>query len=70
MNRRRFFTVGAGSVAAAALGACDSFGPKSATSLLKYAERKNEQLERWLFSNGSRNHFAATDRLSGRSFPR
>jgi hypothetical protein len=38
MNRRGFFTFGAGSVAAAALGACDSFGPKSATSLLKFAE--------------------------------
>ena len=70
MNRRRFFTFGAGSVAAAALGACDSFGPRSAASLLKFAERKNEQLERWLFSSRSRNRFAASDRLSGRAFPR
>jgi len=70
MNRRRFFTFGAGSVAAAALGACDSFGPRSAASLLKFAERKNEQLERWLFSSGSRNRFASADRLSGRAFPR
>lgn len=70
MNRRRFFTFGAGSVAAAALGACDSFGPKSAASLLKFAERKNEQLERWLFSSGSRNRFANSHRLSGRAFPR
>jgi DMSO/TMAO reductase YedYZ molybdopterin-dependent catalytic subunit len=69
MNRRRFFTFGAGSVAAAALGACDSFGPRSAASLLRFAERKNEQLERWLFSSGSRNRFSAADRLSGRSFP-
>ena len=70
MNRRRFVTFGAGSVAAAALGACDSFGPKSATSLLKFAERKNETLERWLFSNDSRNSVKAGARLSGRSFPR
>ena len=42
MNRRRFFGLGAGSVAAAALSACDSFGPKSATSLLKFAERLND----------------------------
>ena len=42
MNRRRFFGLGAGSVAAAALSACDSFGPKSATSLLKFAERLAE----------------------------
>jgi len=70
MNRRRFVTFGAGSVAAAALGACDSFGPKSATSLLKFAERKNETLERWLFSNGSHNSVKAGARLSGRAFPR
>jgi len=70
MNRRTFFTFGAGSIATAALAACDSFGPKSATSLLKLAERKNETLERWLFSDGSRNHVRANARLSGRSFPR
>jgi DMSO/TMAO reductase YedYZ molybdopterin-dependent catalytic subunit len=69
MNRRRFFTLGAGSVAATALGACGSFGPKSAASLLRFAERKNEQLERWLFQSGSRNRFGSSDRLSGRAFP-
>jgi hypothetical protein len=60
----------ASSVAAAVLGACDSFGPKRATSLLKLAERKNEALERWLFTSGSRNSVAAGARLSGRAFPR
>jgi DMSO/TMAO reductase YedYZ molybdopterin-dependent catalytic subunit len=70
MNRRNFFTFGAGSIATAALAACDSFGPKSATSLLRLAERKNETLERWLFSDASRNRVGATARLSGRSFPR
>jgi DMSO/TMAO reductase YedYZ molybdopterin-dependent catalytic subunit len=70
MNRRRFFTFGAGSIASAALGACNSFGPKSATPLLKYAERKNEQLERWLFGNGSRNRVDAAANVSGRAFPR
>lgn len=70
MNRRRFFTLGAGSVATAALGACDSFGPKSAKSILTYAERKNEQLERWFFSSGSRNRIDAGARLTGRAFPR
>ena len=70
MNRRQFLALGAGSVAATTLGACDSFGPKSATSLLRFAERKNEQLERWLFSNGSRNGFGKGARLSGRAFPR
>ena len=70
MNRRRFFTFGATSIAGAALGACNSFGPKSATGLLRYAERKNEQLERWLFGSGSRNRVAASAKLSGRAFPR
>ena len=70
MNRRTFFTLGAGSIASAALSACDSFGPKSATSLLRFAERKNESLERWLFRDGSRNRVAASARLSGRAFPR
>ena len=70
MNRRRFFTFGASSVAAAAVGACNSFGPKSATSLLRFAERQNEGLERWLFRSGSRNHVPTGARLTGRSFPR
>ena len=70
MKRRRFFTFGASSIAGVALGACDSFGPNRASSLLEYAERKNEQLERWLFSSGSRNRVDAGARLSGRAFPR
>jgi DMSO/TMAO reductase YedYZ molybdopterin-dependent catalytic subunit len=70
MNRRRFLTFGASSLAGATLGACNSFGPKSAASLLDYAERKNEQLERWLFRSGSRNRVDASARLSGRAFPR
>ena len=70
MKRRRFFTFGASSIAGVALGACDSFGPNRASSLLEYAERKNEQLERWLFSSGSRNRVDAAARLSGPAFPR
>jgi DMSO/TMAO reductase YedYZ molybdopterin-dependent catalytic subunit len=70
MNRRRFVTLGTGSIAGAVLGACNSVGPKGAASLLDYAERKNEQLERWLFSSGSRNRVDAGARLSGRAFPR
>ena len=70
MNRRRFVAFSASSIAASVLAACDSFGPKRATSLLKLAERKNEVLERWLFTSGSRNSVAADARLSGRAFPR
>ena len=70
MNRRGFLSVSAGSLVSATLGGCNSFGPADAKSLLRYAERKNEQLERWLFRNGSRNRVAARARLSGRAFPR
>jgi DMSO/TMAO reductase YedYZ molybdopterin-dependent catalytic subunit len=70
MNRRHFFTLGAGTVTAAVLDACRSFGPKSATSLLRYMERKNEGLERWLFREGSRNRVSADAKLTGRSFPK
>jgi DMSO/TMAO reductase YedYZ molybdopterin-dependent catalytic subunit len=70
MNRRRFFTFGASSIAGAALTACDSFGPKRAAPLLEYAERKNERLERWLMSDASRNRVDASAKLSGQAFPR
>jgi DMSO/TMAO reductase YedYZ molybdopterin-dependent catalytic subunit len=70
MNRRRFFTFGASSIAGAALTACDSFGPRRAAPLLEYAERKNERLERWLMSDASRNRVDASAKLSGQAFPR
>ena len=70
MNRRHFVSLGSGSIAGAILSACNSVGPKSALSVLDYAERKNEQLERWLFRPGSRNRVDAGARLSGRAFPR
>ena len=70
MNRRHFVSLGVGSIAGTVLGACDSSGPKRATSLLRYAERKNERLERWLFRSEARNRVDASARLSGRAFPR
>lgn len=70
MNRRHFLTLGAGSAAGAALGACNSFGPEGAKSLLQFAEQKNEALERWVFRSGARNRVAANARLSGPAFPR
>lgn len=70
MNRRHFLTASAGSIVTAAVTACNSYGPAGAKSLLRYAERKNEQLERWLFRGRSRNGVAADAPLSGRAFPR
>jgi len=52
IDRREFLAWG-GIVSAAFLAACDSRGPKSATRLLKYAERKNRVVERALFRHTS-----------------
>jgi DMSO/TMAO reductase YedYZ molybdopterin-dependent catalytic subunit len=50
---RRAFLAWGGIVSAAFLAACDSRGPKAATKLLKYAERKNRVVERALFRHTS-----------------
>src|SRR5687767_12288905 len=70
MNRRHFLAATAGSIVTATVSACNSYGPGGAKSVLRYAERKNEQLERWLFRSGSRNRVAADAPLTGRAFPR
>ncbi len=53
INRRQFLVWTGGSVSAAILAACDSRGPKSAEPLLRFAERKNEGVERELFRHTS-----------------
>jgi DMSO/TMAO reductase YedYZ molybdopterin-dependent catalytic subunit len=50
---RREFLVWGGIVSAAFLAACNSRGPKAASKLLKYAERKNRVVERALFRHTS-----------------
>lgn len=52
MNRRDFLLRG-GTLSAAILAACDARGPQAAERLLRYAERKNEKLERKLFQHTS-----------------
>ena len=52
IGRREFLAWG-GIVSAALLAGCDSRGPKAATKLLKYAERKNRVIERGLFRHTS-----------------
>lgn len=54
IHRRDFLIRGVTGVSAALLAACDSRGPKGAEKLLRYAERKNESLERVLFRHTSR----------------
>jgi DMSO/TMAO reductase YedYZ molybdopterin-dependent catalytic subunit len=52
IDRREFLSWG-GIASAAFLAACNSRGPKAATKLLKYAERKNRVVERALFRHTS-----------------
>jgi DMSO/TMAO reductase YedYZ molybdopterin-dependent catalytic subunit len=68
-RRREFLRLGGASVAALLFGACDSEGPEKADRLLKYAERKNEGVERWLFRHGSMDHARAGAIPSGDRFP-
>jgi DMSO/TMAO reductase YedYZ molybdopterin-dependent catalytic subunit len=68
MDRRRFLALSGLSAAALIAEACDSTGPKSALPLLRWAERRNEGVERFLFRHTSMDH-AASDRLAGRKMP-
>jgi DMSO/TMAO reductase YedYZ molybdopterin-dependent catalytic subunit len=68
MDRRRFLALGGLSAAALIAEACDSRGPKSAQKLLRWAERENEGVERFLFRHTSMDH-AASARNAGRRMP-
>ena len=52
-DRREFLRLAGLAVAAAALDACNSDGPKSAQKLLAFAERKNVGVEELLFRHTS-----------------
>jgi DMSO/TMAO reductase YedYZ molybdopterin-dependent catalytic subunit len=69
IDRRRFLEVASGTVGALVLAACDSQGPKSAQSLLKFAERKNESLERVLLRHSSMDVPRAAAHAAGSHFP-
>ena len=53
IDRRRFLAASGGALGAMLLAACDSEGPRSAKSLLKFAEHRNESVERALFRHRS-----------------
>ena len=68
LDRRAFLAAAVGAIPIALLAACDSRGPKSAERLLRYAERKNESVERALFrhtamDDGSPGAYLAGDKL-------
>jgi hypothetical protein len=69
IDRRRFLAATGGALGAMVLAACDSMGPRSATSLLKFAERKNESLERLLLRHTSMDAPPAGAKLAGSHFP-
>ncbi len=69
IDRRRFLEAGSGAIGALVLAACDSMGPKSAQSLLKFAERKNESIERILLRHSSMDVPRSSARAAGSHFP-
>jgi DMSO/TMAO reductase YedYZ molybdopterin-dependent catalytic subunit len=69
LDRRKFLLAAGGAMGAAVLAACDSNGPKSAASLLKLAEAKNETLERALLRHTSMDAAPAGAPIAGGQFP-
>jgi DMSO/TMAO reductase YedYZ molybdopterin-dependent catalytic subunit len=69
IDRRRFLLAAGGAVGAAFLAACDAQGPKAAQSLLKLAEKKNEGVERALFSHTSMDVPRGSAKVAGERFP-
>jgi DMSO/TMAO reductase YedYZ molybdopterin-dependent catalytic subunit len=68
IDRRRFLALSGLSVTSALLAACDA-SPEHAERLLRYAERKNEGVERWLFRHRAMNTARAGAADAGAAFP-
>jgi DMSO/TMAO reductase YedYZ molybdopterin-dependent catalytic subunit len=69
LDRRRFVELTGSAVWTALLAACDSRGPKGAEKILRYAERKNEAIERALFRHTAMDAPIAGVRLTGDALP-
>ena len=69
IDRRRFITISGSAISASILAACDSRGPRAAEKLLRYAERKNEVLERALFRHTAMDAPIAGAKLAGAALP-
>ena len=68
--RRRDFLLGGSSLSAAwLLAACGSRGPRGSEKVLRYAERKNESLERALFRHTSMDSPSLKWRRAGHALP-
>lgn len=64
MRRRDFLALGASGATAALLGACNSRGPRSAEGVLRFAEARNEPLERFLMRHARMDRVAPDALLS------
>ena len=69
IRRRDFLSAGALAIGSALLAACDGHGPKGSERVLRYAERKNESVERGLLRHTSMNDPKDSWRSAGRAFP-
>jgi DMSO/TMAO reductase YedYZ molybdopterin-dependent catalytic subunit len=69
IDRRRFLVAAGASLSALALAACDSMGPRSAKSILKFAEAENEILERALLRHTSMDAPPRSAMAAGSHFP-
>lgn len=69
LDRRHFLVLGGAVALETLLGGCDSHGPRRASRLLRYAERKNETLERRLFRHTSMDVGSSEHALTGRALP-
>lgn len=69
IDRRKFFIESSSALTAAILASCDSRGPKSAQRLLRYAERKNESVERALFRHTAMDATLAGAKPAGDKLP-
>ncbi|HKG95487.1 MAG TPA: molybdopterin-dependent oxidoreductase [Gemmatimonadaceae bacterium] len=69
IDRRKFIALGGSSLAAALAAACDSQGPRGAQRILRFAERRNEGLERWLTTHDTRDVASRGARDARAAFP-
>lgn len=69
LDRRRFLEFAGGALGSALLAACDSEGPRAAQPLLRFAERKNEAVERALFSHSAIDVPKTSAKAAGDRFP-
>jgi DMSO/TMAO reductase YedYZ molybdopterin-dependent catalytic subunit len=69
MRRRDFLWAGTGVSASWLLAACGSRGPEGAEKVLRYAQRKNEVLERALFRHTSMDVTSERWRNAGNALP-